>query len=64
MKQEEADLDTTDLLFAIMDKKYSKEQKRAKILATLLTYSETDVNQRAPNGMTALHCAIRVRAVL
>ena len=44
-----------------MNKKYSKEGKRAKLLATLLTFSETDVNQRSPAGMTALHCALRVR---
>ncbi len=53
-------LDLSGLLFAIMDKKYRKETKRPKLLEALLTYSSVDVNQRAPNGSTALHSAIQV----
>lgn len=55
-----AGLDTSDMFLTIMNRKYQKEGKRAKLLATLLTFSNTDVNQRAPSGMTALHCAMRV----
>ena len=62
-KQDESgtELDTNDLLFTIMNRKYSKERKKAKLLATILTFSDTSVNQRAPSGMTALHHAVQVR---
>ncbi len=61
-KQDElgSELDANDLLFAIMSKKYSKERKKAKLLATILTFSNTSVNQRASSGMTALHHAVQV----
>ena len=55
------EVDTGALMFAIMDRKYPKERKRAKLLAALLTYSDANVNERAPSGMTAIHCAMRVR---
>ena len=55
------DIDTGKVLFAIMEKKYPKERKRAKLLAALLTYSDVNIDERAPNGMTAMHCAMRVR---
>lgn len=53
--------DLGDLMFKIMEESYSKESKRAKLLATLLTYTNTNINQRAANGMTALHYAIKVK---
>lgn len=59
-----SELDTNDLLFTIMNKKYSKERKKAKLLATILTFSDTSVNQRAPSGMTALHRAVQVCCVI
>lgn len=54
------DLDSGAMLFAIMNKKYPTERKRAKLLAALLTYSNANVNERAPSGMSAIHCAMQV----
>jgi hypothetical protein len=49
------------MLFSIMKKRYPTERKRAKLLAALLTYSNVNINERDPSGMTAIHCAMQVR---
>ena len=60
--EENPKLDINDLLFTIMEKKYRKDVKKPKLLMTLLTYSNVNINQRAPSGMTPLHIAIQVSA--
>ena len=56
----EKTVDSTDVLFSVMEHSYKKERKRPKVLAALLIYGNVDINARAPSGMTALHYAVQV----
>ena len=64
LKGMERTLDLNGLLFSIMGWPYKKKRKRQKVLAVLLTYASINVNERAPNGMTALHYAVQVNRYL
>ena len=62
LEEEMGDPNLGQLLFDIM-RRHCKMKKRSKLLTTLLTYSNVNINERAPNGMTALHYAVKVRDI-